>query len=290
MGISARAAFVTVGVLVGVGGCRGGDDPTDTIDPLDGDTDTDTDTDPPVEDTAPDGTYLDAAWFRVSARFAYDPDHAEHVRFAQPGEGLSPISLTVTVIDSSVGYGIPDDSNSCTVTLEIDDGLPIAPWVATHGAWTGFDVPAGSTIRDNCRFYGLPQEFGGDAAGQVSKWTWGIGLGPLDEETEAQLRDALSDSEWAALEPFVLGGVAFSNLFGRVLAGSDGFTNDGYGIGYAVDGNFEVVVGGTGNLEPIEAAVVHPSGTTGDPTGVARGYYEVQLGAWGPATVLANEL
>ncbi|MEZ4241896.1 MAG: hypothetical protein R3F59_38255 [Myxococcota bacterium] len=237
-------------------------------------------------DTAPEGQFLDATGFLVTARFAFDPDNGLHVPYAEPGAGLSPVSLTVTIIDSAALYGGEplDDRTSCNVTLEADGSVPVAPWVATTGAWTGFDLPAGATVRDTCRFYGLPSGFGGDAGGHVAKWTWGIGVAALPEAVATQIRQSVPPSEWAALEAYLVGAVLRTDVLTGMGATTDGQTDAGYTLGYEVDGNFEIEAGGTGGYRPILGDDI-----SAGLAGVARGYYEVQLGVFGPGELLTRD-
>jgi hypothetical protein len=257
-------------LAVGVLGCKG-EDPPDDIVPLDDGSESE-DTAPPTVETGIEGTYLDARYFAVTARFAYDPDTNTHLSFAESGQGPSPIQLGVTIIDSSVeSRGVVDEQNSCSVTLDIDGALPVASWVTTNGGWTGFDVPTATTVRDTCRFYGLPDAYGGDAGAQVAKWRFGVGVAPLDPDVADLVRSNRTPSEWAALEPYLVGGLLTSNLFGSGTATGDAVAL-GVVLGYEVDGNFEIVVDGVGNPEPIPKAEVQQV------VGVARGYYEATFG------------
>ena len=249
--------------------------PLDTIDPPE--------TTPPIE-TALEGGYVDAAYFLVMARFAYDPDLGMHVGFAEPGEGLSPMQLSVLFLDSPVATNGVTPDNSCEVTLEIEAPQGQAPWVEAAGAFTGFDVPGDSRVRDRCRGYRLPGDFQGEVGSHVAKWRWGIGVGELDEVVEEQLRQTLPASEWATLEDYILGAVGSSNLFASGGVGTpEGLTTQGYGTAFEVDGNFEISVSGTGNPLPIPAANIDQE------VGVARAFYEVQLGPFEPGTFLATE-
>lgn len=267
-----------------VGGCGGHKD--GGIVPAGDDDDGFEDTAPPVEDTAPDGTYLDAAFYGIVARFAWDPALGVHVPFAEPGGVPNPIELSVLIIDSDAySTGVIDETTSCSVTFEADAPLPVASWVAGAGAWIGFEVPPTATIRDTCQFYGMPSEFQGDAAGHVAKWTWGIGIGPLDTYVEQQLSYSLPASQWDAIKDDIVGGYATSSSFATATFAEASVSSFGFGIGYAIDGNFEIDVGGTGNLQPLTAEEVHVDGVDG----VARAYYEVQAGPFPMATSLTNE-
>ena len=212
---SMRSAVIGVFVGLGLPGCSGDGDDKTILPGTDTDADTDTitgDDTGSTTDTVPDGgVFIDAAAFVITARFAYDPDAQLHTGFAEPGAGLSPISLEVLLIDGDALYsGVLNDQTSCAVTIEVDASLPAAGWVKPNGAWTGFDLPDG-TLRDGCVNYGLPGEFGGDVGSHVAKWSWGAGLGPLDEDLAEELRLGLPPSEWAALEPTAVGGALQSD-------------------------------------------------------------------------------
>lgn len=239
---------------------------------------------PPIIETGLEGGAVDASFFSVLARFAYDPATGMHTSFAEPGSGLSPVSFDVLLIDGSALYDGPNEQNSCSVTLEMDTPQPVAAWVETQSAYTGFDVPPSATVRDRCKAYILPSEFEADAGSHIAKWRWGIGIGVLDEAVEAQLRKTLPASQWSALESYILGAVGWSDAFtGSTMATGDGFVTQGYGTAFEVDGNFEIALSGTGNPLPIlsESVVLEE--------GVARAYYEVQLGPFGPGTFLAQD-
>lgn len=265
-------------LVLGLAACSGGGDPTA---PTDGGT---TETDPPPEDTGPEGGFVDAAYFAIVARFGWDEGLARHVNFAEPGTGLQPLELEVVLMDTSVSTGGMDETNHCSVRFLFDGPLPKADWVEPYGAWTGLDVPAGAEVRDGCRFYGLPGEFLGDAAAAVRGWSWGVGVGPLSRTVGETLENSLPASEWAALQPYAVGGVVMSSLFAGSELSEDGFVDAGFSLGYEVDGNFEIVVGGTGNPQPIRQEFVN------QPIGVATGVYEVQVGPFTPGTLLARPL
>lgn len=238
----------------------------------------------PTADTVIDGSFIDATYFVVLAQFAYDEDNQQFTSYAHPDEGLLPMSVSVLLVDSSVALtGVIDASNSCFVAMELDGTVPNAPWVADTEAWAGFDVPSSATVRDNCQFYGLPSEWEGDVASHVTKWSWAMGVGPLDDSTRNTLEQQLPASEWAALQPFVVGGVSVSDLFSLTgIAEADGYVGLGIGLGFEVDDSFQIEIGGTGNYQPIESQFINAPG------GIATGYYEIEVGLFEPATVLTN--
>ena len=268
----------TFAALCLMSGCSGSD-------PEDDDGLTPLDTEPLPRDTVDtglDGSYVDAAFFAVIGSFAYDEDNERFASYAHPDAGLLPMSLTVLLIDSSLmETGVLNEDNSCSVSLEFDGPRDNAPWVESHGGWAGVDVPSDARVRDTCQFYGLPSAFEGDAARHVVKWSWGMGVGPLSDTTRQMLIDSLPASEWAALEPYAVGASLYSNLLTGSGLTEDGYFGDGFGIGYQVDGNFQVVLGGTGNPQPIGKEFINAPG------GIATGYYETEF-LFQPGTTLTN--
>jgi hypothetical protein len=259
--------------------CSGGQAEVDgTIVPLGDDDD-----DSVRIETGLEGTSVDAAFFAIVAAFAYDEENERFASYAHPDVGLVPMSLTVLLIDSSfMDTGVLDESNSCGVTLSFDGPRENAPWVEPNFGWAGVDVPADATVRDACRFYGVPPDFQGDVAKHVTKWTWGMGIGPLAEDTRQILIDSLPASEWAALEPYAVGASLNSSFLASSGLSESGFYGEGYGIGYEVDGNFQLVLGGTGNPQPIGKEFINMPG------GIATGYYESQF-LFQPGSALTNE-
>jgi hypothetical protein len=265
-------------ILAGALGCSGksAEPPIqDTLEPPSNDT---------IVETGFEGGYIDAAYFTVIGRFAYDPELQRHVPFAKPGGGIGPMEVAILIMDTSVAQNGINEDNSCEVILEVGDPQPEAPWVAASGSWTGFDVPAGSPVDDRCRFYGLPGDFQGDAGKHVSKWSWGVGLAELTLVMEEQLRLSMAPSEWGALENYILGGRGVSSVFsGSTVVTGYGVSSTGYATAFQVDGNFQIAQSGTGNPIPV------PSEGIDQEIGVARAYYEVQLGPFGPASLLTGE-
>lgn len=278
---------VSLFFLLGLCACSGkGDDGNTRTDGVITNPITDDQPDLPTADTVIDGSYIDATYFLVLSRFAYDEENEQFLSYAHPDEGLISMSLTILLVDSDVvNTGVIDSSNSCFVTMEFDGPLSNAAWVEETDAWAGFDLPSGATVRDNCQFYGLPALWEGDVASHVTKWSWSAGAGPLDDDTRATLEQQLPASEWAALQPFVFGGAFASDLFTLTgIAGDDGYANLGIGLAFEIDGNFQIEVGGTGSFEPIDSQFVNAPG------GIATGYYEVEVGLFEPASILTNPL
>lgn len=271
-------------LFVACGGGSGGD--TDGPDITD-------DTDPPIDHTGEDieRYSVDGAFWTVTARFAYDDANDRHVSYVEPNGGPTPISLAFTIIDSEVAQsGVLDETTSCTVTLESDGPLPMAPWVELNGEllWTGFDLPANPTVHDGCKhYYGLPSEIRDNVGPSIAQWSWGVGVGVLTDDLAQLLEAQLAPSEWAALKDYVIGGALVSPLFADATADTgdagDGVSFAAYALGYEVDGNFEVVVGGTGTPNPLSYAVVGAA-----ETGVATGYYEVSSAIYTNAAVLGG--
>lgn len=232
----------------------------------------------PPEDTGPDGAYLDAAAFTVVARFGWDAATARHRQVADHDQGWRPMELDVVLLDSTALAAGADPSNSCAVRFTFTDPQPVAAWGSAHGDWTALDVPPDATVVDGCRFYGLPPVFEGDVAGKVSRFSWGVGLAPLEDEVEYALLYALGSSQWAALEPWAVGGVVRSDA----LDADDGYSPSGYALGFELTDNFEVREDAAGSPVPLPREQVF------DGAALATGYYEVSLGTYAPGDALAQ--
>jgi hypothetical protein len=272
-----------VAALTVLASCSGGSSDGDIIP-----RDSDPTIEPPPDDTGTDtgttidGGSIDATFWAVTGRFVFDQESVLHTTYAVPGEGLKPLSIEFMLIDSSwLVNPVLNDTTRCLVRFEWETPTGIADWVEPHFAWTGMDMPPAATVDDQCsKFFGLPAEWNGDAASHLSDWTWGVGVGPLDELVEDTLRNVLDESQFAALEPYLVGGTLDSSFLVGSTLSEDGFTDSGIALGYAVDSNFEVEIGGTGSLVPISNAYVNQ-----DP-GVFTGYYEVQMGPYTNAVQL----
>jgi hypothetical protein len=268
-------------VLVGCSGGDKGDDGGSTIVPIDDTTDPD-DTGVTTDTATGGGVFIDATYFAVVGRFGFDPDVQMQVEYAEPGEGFSPLQVAVVLIDSSIATsGVLDASNSCEVQMDVPGPVAVAPWAASIGAYAAFDVPSDADVRDRCKDYGLPSAFEGDARAQVKKWSWGVGVRELPDIVRDTLAQQLPPSEWATLENYIVGGIAATDAFVGPYGGTA--SDQGYTIGNEVDGNFEIVVGGTGDTVPIPAEDVLLE--TG---GLARGYYEVWVGPFGSGALTAD--
>jgi hypothetical protein len=277
-----RAMVVVLGLL---GACSGDNSDDDGVEPIDSPP-----VEPPPDDTGTDtgldidGGSIDASFWAVTGRFVFDQDTATHVSYAYPGVGLVSMSLEFMLIDSSFLVNpVLDDSTRCLVIFEWDTPEPIAGWVTPHFAWTGLDMPDDVVVHDQCsEFFGLPGEWNGDAAGHLQDWSWGVGITELDPLVEDTLRNQLEESQWSALEPYIVGGAINSNFFTGSDLSDDGYTASGFAVGYEVDSNNEVVIGGTGSPEPLPKAYINS-----DP-GVITGYYEVTMGPYTGGPELTN--
>ena len=274
---------ISVAVLL-LGACSGPDDddadispPDDTVDPPPDDTGT-------PEDTGIDGSSIVPTFWAVTARFAFDQENVEHLGYAIPGVGLAPIQFEFMLIDSSwPADPVLDDDTRCFVYFEWDSPSGIAPWVEPHGGWTGLDLPSDATVRDQCsQFFGLPADWSGDAASHLKNWTWGVGVGPMSDYVEDVLRAQLPESQWAAIEPFAVGGLLNTDLLVNSDLSEDGFVDLGFAMGFEVDSNFEIVIGGTGSKVPISKDYVNQT------PGVITGYYEVTMGPFSNAVALTT--
>ncbi len=267
-----------------LGACSGPNDddedtsrPDDTVEPRPDDTGT-------TEETGIEGGSLNPTSWAVTARFAFDQPNVEHLSYAIPGVGIAPIQLEFMLIDSSwPADPVLDDDTRCLVFFEWDSSPGIAAWVEPHGGWTGFDLPSDATERDQCsEFFGLPADWSGDAASHLKNWTWGIGVGPMSDYVEDVLRAQLPDSQWAAIEDFAVGGILNTDVLVNSDISEDGFTDLGFAIGFEVDSNFEIVIGGTGSKVPISKDYINQT------PGVRTGYYEVAMGPYSNAVGLTT--
>jgi hypothetical protein len=233
------------------------------------------------DDTAPERRSLDAIYWGLSARFAVDGSTGRAVSFGDRDTGRQPIGFTVTLLSAdALTLGITEDT-SCTATFEADGPLEPAAWATDNGGWTGFEFPTDGTVRDSCRFYGLPAEFVGELAPHVQQWSWGMALGPLSETVEDALRAQLPASEWDALDPYVVGAAAWSDLFAQGT-GATGYMDAGYGLGFEVDASFVLAESGIGDPLPLPSELVWSGKAVG------TGYYEVQVGFFDQPTLLTT--
>jgi hypothetical protein len=224
------------------------------------------------EDTAPEGAFLDATYWSLSARFAVDGVTGRALRYGDRDEGLRPIAFTVTLLTGdALVQGISDET-SCSATFETDGPLDGAQWAPDNGGWIGFDFPLDGNVRDRCRFYGLPPAFQGELASHVQKWTWGMGLAPLTIEVEDALRAQLPPAQFDALAPFVVGGSVHGDIFAQGTGG-DPYLPAGYALGFEVDQSFVLAESAVGDPVPLPAELVWA-----DDGRLGTGYYEVTVG------------
>jgi hypothetical protein len=274
---------IGVGAVLFLGACSGPDDdgpiqpPGDDVAPPPDETGT-------TEETGIEGGSINPTSWGVTARFAFDQANVEHISYAVPGLGLFPIQLEFMLIDSSwPADPVLDDDTRCLVIFEWDASPGIAKWVEPHGGWTGMDLPSDATVRDQCsEFFGLPSDWTGDAASHLKNWTWGVGVGPMNDYVSDVLRAQLSPSEWAGLEPFAVGGVLNSDFLVNSDISEDGYTDLGYAIAYKVDTNFEISLDGVGGKIPIGKDFINQT------PGVTDGYYEVLMGPYANAVALTT--
>lgn len=261
--------FVGSGALALMIACGGGTAPSDNVittpptlpDPTDT-TNTDTGTEP--VDLGPFNPDL----FELNAWFAFDDKIQRFSNYAIPDQGLAPVAFGITFYDIARQKG-------CRIVFEIDGRPEVAPWTEKKGAWVALDVPADATVVNGCEGYRFPDVFEDQAEGvlfHVAKWEWGFGVGPLDSAAAKSAENGMTPSQWAATEPFLVGGLFYSDtLAGSDIADAEGYSNTAVSIGFAVDGNFQLDTDSAGNLKPIQRELVNT------PNGVATGYYEVSL-------------
>ena len=275
--------------LMTFAGCSGGETKTDGDDVVGDDDDvTGDDDDVTGDDDDDDDTYstttsvieIDAAFMLVQTLFAYDQATGTAVPWEDPNYGPFPVTVAVVIADTSLQTDPngPTPYNSCVVTISTSSPVPMASWVEDSAAWWGFEMPANAQIDDGCLGVELPAEFGGDAGYHVSKWVWGATLAEIDATLAEQLEAAVSPADWAALEPNLVGGGAYStSLIGTLNA--EGIVG-GYGTAYEADANFGIVVDATG------VAVSIPAEQVWNGVDLATGVYQITTGGVGPATTL----
>lgn len=259
-------ALLALGLLVGcTGGTPIGTDNTIPTGPLPKPT-----TEEPTADTGTEPLDLgpfSPDLFELNAFFAFDEKAVRFSNYAIPDQGLAPIAFGVTFYDIARNLG-------CRVLFQIDGAPTESKWVDKQGAWVGLDVPDDATIVNGCEGYEFPDLFEDQEEGvlfHVRKWDWAFGLGQLDPDVSDGLMNSVSPAQWAAIQPFLIGGFFYSNTFADADFAVDGYTDIGTAIGYEVDGNFQIDTDGTGNAIPI------PRERVNLPDGVATGYYEADL-------------
>ncbi|MEN0063105.1 MAG: hypothetical protein AAGA48_13200 [Myxococcota bacterium] len=223
-------------------GCSGEAPPEEEEDPIVGN-DTGPDFNPP-----PPPSRIDAAVLLFEGFGAWDPEEEMWVSTAE-GNGLAAQSpgVLLTILDSSFERG-------CQVFVTTDEPmLPPADWVEDRGTILGFEInPDNAVVIDGCADFELPGEFGGDVGSMAARWTWGLGVAPLNDETRDLLEDSLAASEWDALRDLVVGATLYSNLF-TLLDDDEDFFDLATTRGFEMDEKFVVDVGGTGDLQNVDA-------------------------------------
>ena len=224
----------------------------------------------PIDDTFPDApspppsNRIDAAWFTMQGIAAYDSDEEEFVGTVE-GNGLpaQPVGILFTIWDSS-------GARACQVLLSPAAGTaPPAEWTEGTSAVVGFELLPGETeVIDGCVDAQLPLEFNGDAGSAIAKWTWGLGIGEIDEDLASELEAGMSASEWDALKPLLAGATLYSDFLLVTLQSA--IFERATARGYALDKEGAIFVGGTGELTnvPVEDLIV-----SDDELG--RAYYEI---------------
>ncbi len=223
-----------------------------------------------TEEPTPCEGNMSPDFFALRAFFGYDEKNERFSNYALPEVGLVPITYAVTYIDSV-------ELRSCDIIWQVDTRQPNAAWVEEQSAWAGMDLPDDAVVFDGCEGCDFPPIFTDGEPPETgvvyhtTKWDWGFGVGPLNETVQKQTQASMSPAEWSALEPFLVGGAIFTNLFEGSELSKDGYTDFARAIGYEVDGNFQLDLDGAGNTKPIDKDLVNAPG------GIATGYYEVEL-------------
>ncbi|MCA9494302.1 MAG: hypothetical protein KC621_30455 [Myxococcales bacterium] len=229
------------------------------------------------EDTGPEGGFIDAAAFTVRASFGWDASTQRLRTTADHDLGWLPMEIDIVLLDTDALTSGADERTSCAVRLLFDEPLEVADWVAGHGAWIGLDAPANATVVDGCRFYSLPGVFHGDVGAAVSRFTWGVSVGPLERGVREALLEDLGKAGWAGLEPYAVGAGVRSDALTEL---EDGWS-PGFAMGFELTDNLERKVDAVGLPVPMLASTIDT------PNGPPTGYYQVSLGVFAPGDALA---
>ncbi|MEO0604031.1 MAG: hypothetical protein AAF211_21520, partial [Myxococcota bacterium] len=90
--------------------------------------------------------------------------------------------------------------------------MPAAAWTDGTPAWRGFELaPGEADVIDGCNRYELPPEYAEGLGNLVAKWTWGFGISEVADELAQELEDFYGPTDWAEVEPYVLGSVVYGN-------------------------------------------------------------------------------
>jgi hypothetical protein len=270
--------FALGALVLLVAACSGG---KETAIDATGDDDTvgdDDDTTGDDDDTTTSEIVIDGALMFTTTVFGYDATTDMAVPTDDATYGPLPILFTVVIGDTSLQSDPsgPSPFNSCNVVFGIDTPQPLTSWPGID-AWWGFEIPANAEIiYEDCSLVTLPAEFGGDAAGLIASKVWGTAVDALDPSLAAQFETQLG-ADWAALEPYMIGGGTYSSGFVGAL-NAEGYLS-GYGVAYEADANFAPIADGTGALIRVPAAQLY-TGT------LNTAIFSVQSGAVGPAAAV----
>lgn len=203
-----RSTVVVVGLALG---CRG---PAVTAT---GQTTLPTPTETPTSETTGKEGFPEV--FTVEASFGVRDGEAVG-GFDAAGAAL-PITLTIVLTTNAALDRTETRLNTCRITLTHPGPLPEAPWVSDAGAWFGFEMPPEAAVTDDCDLVTFAEDaWGDDPVAAVTRWRWGVGLNDVNPATNLIVSGAMSDAEWSAAEPFLVGSGWFSPL---------GITHDAYG-------------------------------------------------------------
>lgn len=274
--MAARALLLALPLCVGLVACSGSDTtPTDV---------------PPATDTEPPPTGetglrpLDPEFFIPLAFFAYDENTQTAVGYTDSSTGSTvnwrPTMWILLFSEDAFSVGFTPET-SCLVALESPDDLTRSAWEPTVGAWVGFEMPANKTVTTDCM--NLADRWGADPSTQIASWAWGFGINDMDPDTLQQIEDNSDPVEFAAEEPYFIGGGAYTDaLDGWITQGGEPIAPDSYaanGTANAseVDDSFVVQVDALGDPVRLLAVDVQQVG------GVATGQYSVSGTIAGPA-------
>jgi hypothetical protein len=224
---------------------------------------------------------IDAAFLLVTSTFGYDPATGMASGYEDPSYGPVPLIVSVLLIDSSFEQtGQITEENACAIALVTEDPQPMASFVADAGVWWGFAMPADAEIVNGCEDFELPADFEGDPAGFVAKWSWGVGVSEVDPANLAELEAQLPPTDFAQIEPFLIGTGAWSTAFEGVV-NPEGYLQ-GAGVAYEADDDFALVPDANGQAVTIPSVDVWDEATMT----LSRGVYSASTGAIGPASLL----
>ena len=229
---------------------------------------------------------------RVDSTFAVDGATNEVRPHMSPaGDWIQP-TLMLALSDA---FGTP----LCTaqITHASDDGLPIAPWVASATddgpVLFGFTLPSTAVVTSTCADVDLdPRIWTDDVDAFLGSLSWGVGISVIREDLHADIEanvvgnggQDLWDETWG---PYIMG--AGFRLAGLSDIAPAGFINDNYAFAFEVDDAFNAVwddLDESGDFTEGEPRLQVPATTSG--TTLSTGIYQMFDGYGFDARCLQN--